>query len=275
MGINPQATRHALGIAEYHGPRSPMMRCIDHPTMLKDGSGWGALAGVSAGLLASQGFTGAPAVTVESGRVADIWADLGSQWLITEIYFKPHGVCRWAQPAIEASLKLKREQDLHPTDIRRIRVFTFHEATRLDCRQPQTTEEAQYSLPFPLAAALIHGRLGVKELSGTALGDPQVIALAQRVEMIAEPKYDQRFPAQRLARVHIETKAGESFDSGEVQASWEAHQAPSDEDLRRKFRWLCRAHLPEARAKKLETTLWACQELPDASHIVELLAVPV
>ena len=33
--------REALGIAEYHGPRSPMMRCIDHPTMLKDGSGLG------------------------------------------------------------------------------------------------------------------------------------------------------------------------------------------------------------------------------------------
>ena len=39
------ATRHALGIAEYHGPRSQIMRCIDHPTMVKDGSGWGAHAG--------------------------------------------------------------------------------------------------------------------------------------------------------------------------------------------------------------------------------------
>jgi hypothetical protein len=37
MGLDRRVTREALGIAEYHGPRSQMMRCIDHPTMVKDG----------------------------------------------------------------------------------------------------------------------------------------------------------------------------------------------------------------------------------------------
>jgi 2-methylcitrate dehydratase PrpD len=37
-GLSPEQTRHALGIAEYHGPRSQMMRVIDHPVMLKDGT---------------------------------------------------------------------------------------------------------------------------------------------------------------------------------------------------------------------------------------------
>ena len=41
MDLTSEQTSHAMGIAEYHGPRSQMMRCIDHPTMLKDGSGWG------------------------------------------------------------------------------------------------------------------------------------------------------------------------------------------------------------------------------------------
>ena len=44
---------------------------------------------------------------------------------------------------------------------------TFHEAVRLSRGWPQSTEEAQYSLPYPLAAALTHGRLGVSELTGT------------------------------------------------------------------------------------------------------------
>ncbi len=48
LGLNRDQTREALGIAEYHGPRSQMMRTIDAPTMVKDGSGWGAMAGVSA-----------------------------------------------------------------------------------------------------------------------------------------------------------------------------------------------------------------------------------
>ena len=37
MGLNRAQTPHAMGIAEYHGPRNQMMRCIDHPTMVKDG----------------------------------------------------------------------------------------------------------------------------------------------------------------------------------------------------------------------------------------------
>ena len=61
LGLDKASLREAIGIAEYHGPRSQMMRCIDFPTMVKDGSGWGAMAGVMAAHLAREGFTGAPA----------------------------------------------------------------------------------------------------------------------------------------------------------------------------------------------------------------------
>jgi 2-methylcitrate dehydratase PrpD len=49
-----------LAIAEYHGPRSQVMKVASNPTMLKDGSGWGAMTGVSAAYMARSGFTGAP-----------------------------------------------------------------------------------------------------------------------------------------------------------------------------------------------------------------------
>src|SRR5699024_11605794 len=102
LGLDAARLAHAFGTAEFHGPRSQMMRCIDHPTMVKDGSAWGALAGMSAAFLARDGFTGAPAATVSDPDVADIWADLGRRWYLLEQYFKPCPVCRWAQPAVEA-----------------------------------------------------------------------------------------------------------------------------------------------------------------------------
>ena len=52
--------RQAMGIAEYHGPRSQMMREIANPTMLHDGSGWGAMVGLSSAILAEKGFTRRP-----------------------------------------------------------------------------------------------------------------------------------------------------------------------------------------------------------------------
>ena len=84
-----------------------MMRVIDAPTMVKDGSGWGAMAGGSAAYLAAEGFTGAPAVTVEGDDVSDLWDDLGQIWRIKEQYYKHYPICRWAQPPVQAVLDLK------------------------------------------------------------------------------------------------------------------------------------------------------------------------
>jgi 2-methylcitrate dehydratase PrpD len=243
--------------------------------MLKDGSGWGAMAGISAALLAQANFTGAPALTVESDEVKAIWQDLGRSWQITRQYFKPHAVCRWAQPAIEAALKLQQNHQINTANVKHIVVSTFHEAVRLNCRSPQSTEEAQYSLPFPLAAALVHGRLGVAELTGTALKDPVVLQLCERVEMKEDPKFNQRFPAKRLARVEIETEGGNLFDSGEFEADWEASSPPSDPELREKFRRLTGEQLPDERAAELEQILWRCEELHDISKLLSLIALPV
>jgi 2-methylcitrate dehydratase PrpD len=274
LGLSAENTRHALGIAEYHGPRSQMMRCIDYPTMVKDGSGWGAMAGVSAAIMAQDKFTGAPAFTVESKEVGDIWSDLGSIWQITTQYFKPHAVCRWAQPAVEGALALQNTHHIEPQNIRRLKVFTFHEAVRLACRHPQTTEEAQYSLPFPIAAALVFGRLGAEAVSGDVLVDPLVLQISECVEMTEDETFNTRFPAERFARVVIETKDGDILDSGEVEANWDATSPPTDTELREKFRWLTNTQLSPKRTVELENMIWYCADLSDISDLVRLLTEP-
>jgi 2-methylcitrate dehydratase PrpD len=275
LGLTAEQTRHALGIAEYHGPRSPMMRCIDFPTMVKDGSGWGAMSGVSAALLARGGFTGAPAALVELPEAAEWWADLGRGWRIAEQYFKPHAICRWAQPAVEAALALQRAHSVPAACIRRVHVSTFAHAARLTIARPATTEAAQYSLPFPLAAALVHGRLGSAELAGPALAEADVLALADRVELVEDPALSRRFPVERIARVRLELENGACLDSGEARPRWEAADPPSDAELLDKFRWLAGGELPPERAAALEAALWHCADLDDAAKLLEHLTPPV
>ena len=271
LGTTNDQTRHALGIAEYHGPRSQMMRCIDHPTMLKDGSGWGAMAGVSAGLLAHGNFSGAPALTIETAEVSDIWADLGQQWALMEQSFKPYAVCYWAQAAIAGAINLQEAHDIQPKEIQAIRVYAFHEATRLATHRPTNTEQAQYSLPFPVAGALVHGRLDYEQLNDTALQDPLVLDLAERVELIDDGTFNARFPAERVSRVVIELKDGSTFDSGEVRPLWDLSAPPGDEELRTKFQRLACSHLPRTRAGALEEMIWQCADLPDVSELVDSL----
>jgi len=253
------ATRHALGIAEYHGPRSDMMRCIDHPTMLKDGSGWGALAGISAALLASRGYTGAPATTAERDAPA-CWSDLGERWLILEHYVKPYPVCRWAHPAIAAALAVRAREGFDAGNIERVRIETFHEATRLWSARPRTTEEAQYGVLFPVAAALAHGRVDVDTIGDTGLADPAACALLPRLVAEECAEFSAAFPAQRWARVTVELRNGRCLDSGPMQASGDLSRPLRLDAEREKFRELCGSRFGARFARELEDAVDALAE---------------
>jgi 2-methylcitrate dehydratase PrpD len=235
LALPRDQTREALGIAEYHGPRSQMMRVIDHPTMLKDGSGYGAFAGVAAADLAALGFTGAPAITVEAAECAHLCADLGRRWRILEQYFKPYPVCRWAQPPIEALRMLRAVRPFAADEIASVRVETFAEAARLDMRHPSGTDAAQYSLPFVLGAYLARGRVTADEITGAALRDPTILSLADRVELATDPELAQRYPAERLARVIVRLSDASELRSPLAHARGTPEDPLSDAEFDAKF----------------------------------------
>lgn len=260
--------RHALGIAEYHGPRSQMMRCIDFPTMLKDGSGWGAMCGLSAAYLAADGFTGAPALVVESEAVAGLWTDLGSRWRILEMYFKPYPVCRWAQPAVEAALALRRAHAVDPAAIETVEIETFHAANRLDQHAPATTEEAQYSLPFPVAAAILRNRLAPTDVSGEALTDGAILDMSARIRLIDAADLEARFPAERYARARFRLRDGRVLSGGDTPARGDAERPLSDQEISAKYHELADGPLGGLGAAELARTI---ADLPSAGKATELI----
>ena len=271
MKLSTAITNEALGIAEYHGPRSQMMRCIDHPTMVKDGSGWGAMAGVSAAYLARDGFTGAPAITIEAPELEKYWDDLGSNWQITQQYIKLYPVCRWAQPAVEAVIGLVQEHGTSADQINKIKIETFHEATRLTSI-PKNTEQAQYSLPFSVAAALVRGTIGVKEITEKGLSDPKIFDLAKRVEILETDDYNKAFPAHRRAHAHVHLKDGTVLTSNTTEAKGDPEEKVSDEVIYSKFEGLASPVLGKERAKELRGMVQELSKRGDAGALFTLLA---
>jgi 2-methylcitrate dehydratase PrpD len=272
--LDEERTRQALGIAEYHGPRSQMMRCIDFPTMVKDGSGWGAMCGLSAAYLAADGFTGAPALVIEGEAAEALWADLGQRWRILELYFKPYPVCRWAQPAVEAALVVRRTHNVDPAMIETIDIETFHEAVRLDQHRPASTEEAQYSLPFPVAAAVVRGQLAPTDVSGEALVDPAILAMSDRIRLQEVPDLNARFPAERFARVRFHLKGGKILASDTTPARGDAERPLSDSEILAKFHELADQPLGVEAARRLRETVAALSRQGDARALLEALLTP-
>lgn len=269
--LTPVQTKHALGIAEFYGPRSQMMRCIDFPTMVKDGTGWGAMAGISAGMLAQSGFTGAPAITIESEEAAQYWQDLGLHWTLPDQYFKKYAVCYWAQPAIAAALQLKEQHQLNANQIEKIEVATFHEATRLAMRSPANTEEAQYSLPFPVAAALVHDHISYPEIAGDNLTHPEVMRLVECIEMTEDDEFNRIFPSDRLCQVIITTSDGSQYTSDPTTPPWCEHTPPTDQELIDKFYTIASQCMIKEKVAALETAVWQIDSLTNLNPILEIL----
>jgi len=255
LGLTLQQTRDAAGIAEYHGPRSQMMRCIDHPTMLKDGSGWGSMAGCSAALLAQDGFTGAPALTIESDDVKDIWSDLGTRWMVLEQYVKAYPVCRWAQPAVAGVLAIKNRRSFSPAEVKRVEIQTFHESKRLAMRTPETTEQAQYSLPFPTAAAIVHGDIAVEHIDGEGLRDKSVLRISELITMTEVDEYNECFPGYRKSNVIIELTDGSVLESGTTEAAGDPEMPFSTSEIEDKFVRFASKPLGEEHALQLKAAV--------------------
>ncbi|MGI9354294.1 MAG: MmgE/PrpD family protein [Rhizobiaceae bacterium] len=268
--------RQALGIAEYHGPRSQMMREIDNPTMLHDGSGIGALTGTNAALLAMRGFTGAPALTIEDDGVADIWTDLGDRWTIEENYIKPYPICRWAHAAIDAARYLKLEHGFEADDVEKIEIRTFAEASRLFAAMPKTTSQAQYSMAFAVATMLRHGEIAPEHIADGGLSDPAIEKIVSKVEVTEADRHNARFPSGRWSDATVTLKDGRIFDSGDVSARGGFDTPLELSEVREKFDMMTQAALLSSRSDEIWNT---CFELlnEDAtfSKLARLVCAPV
>jgi 2-methylcitrate dehydratase PrpD len=269
IGLTAEQLFHAMGAAEYHAPFAPMMKGIDTPAMGKDSIGWGCMVAVLSAILARDGFTGIRPLFDDAPDRA--WVEnLGRQWEVLNLYFKPYAACRWGQPAVAGALKIAREHDLKPAQIKRIRVRTFAAATRLLHRHPRNTEEAQYSLAFTVAAALLDGEVGPGQVLPPRLHDPALLDLMDRVSTEVDPAFEAEFPAKAPSEVIVETTMGEVYRSGRIEALWEPPDSlPSDTDLEAKFLWLTGPVIGHGKAKKMIETIRMADRLTSIDPIID------
>jgi 2-methylcitrate dehydratase PrpD len=267
--------RHAAGIGEYHGPRSQMMRCIDHPTMVRDGVGWGAPSGVSAAFLAKGGFTGAPALTCE--QAPTFWADLGTAWrLVEDTHYKPYPCCRWAHPSLDAAAHLMAQHGLHHRDVAAVEIRTFHNATRLAGHEPATPDEFAYAIAFPVAAMIVRGQVGVAELAPDTLHDTDILRISRATTLIDDPHLTAISVGKRWAEVTIVMTDGTRHRADPRTPRGDTDMALSDAEISDKFHLFADPVLGVTRARDIETLCAGFDSLsvPDFARLLDLSLSP-
>lgn len=269
LGLPAACIRNAMGIAEYHAPIAPMMKGIDTPSMVKDSIGWGTMVAMSSALMARDGFTGIEPLFGDAPHPEWI-AELGTRYQMLNLYFKPYAACRWAQAPIEGALKLFREHRLSVEAIHAIHVRTFAAAAALSRAHPRNTEEAQYNLAYPVAAALVDGEVGPRQVLPPRIYDGALLAVADRVTVEVDEAHERAFPAKARAEVLIRTTDGRTLASGTLEANWEPPDSlPTDGELQRKFLWLVEPVLGPEEAQQLASRIWQFEREADSSILVE------
>lgn len=252
---------NALSIADFHAPLTPVMRAVEYPSMNKDGVPFGTMVGAMAVLEAMAGYQGKTHL-LEMPEYRYLLDSLGSEYEIMNLYFKPYTCCRWAHQPITACLTLMKEHGFTAEQVEKVTVHTFNAAARLSKITPKTTDEAQYNIAYPVAAALVHGDLGYLQIRDEALGNTQVLEMMKRLEFVVDPDVEIRFPKERLAWVEIKLSDGHVLRSGLFTAPGESVDNVDLSWITEKFR---RITSPLLSATKQEEVLKLLSDADDKS----------
>lgn len=132
---------------------------------------------------------------------------------------KKYPVCFASHRVIDGLLDLLEHSTIAPDDVDRIvaRISTSTAAV-LEQGMNDPAGEAQFSLPFAVAATVLHGRLGLAEVEEVVTRDQRIRDLMSKVTVATTDSADPREPSFALAdRIQVFTTDGVEHDSGEIR----------------------------------------------------------
>ena len=183
--------------------------------------GYAALHGVMAAEHAGLGIAG-PEQALEGryGLISNFGAESDPERLnlphpdgpeIHRISYKPYPCCRLFHSTLDALAEVTGDFSLDPQEIESIVVGGPDiMVTQHMLRRPTSEMAAQYSLPFTLGAALYYGPASVAGFMGDALEDRRTLAIADRVDAVADPDMQDAFPAHFGSWLELKDRNGET-----------------------------------------------------------------
>jgi len=265
----------ASGVLEYLEDGSWVKRL--HP-------GWAGHAGAVASALARGGFTG-PATILDGrfgfyrtfvGAEPDLapFKTLGREWETLAIGYKPYPCCHYNHAYLDCALELRIEHALTAEAIESVECLVPAGQVPIVCEpraaklRPRTAYDAQFSLPFSVASALLDGRVGLDTYAPERLGDAGRLALAGRVTHTVDP--DSPFPRGFPGWVRLRLRDGRTLEARVPDGRGSRARPLPPEAIVEKFRNNAGRAVAPARVAEIERTVLALDTLKDVRALTSL-----
>ncbi len=198
MNLDEETTLRALSIA---GSQSAGLR-ENFGTMTKPfHAGRSSESGVVAAQFASYGWTAAPTI-LEAPRgffsaagggydEASIHGKLGAPWTFDQpgVSIKPHPSGSLTHPGMTEMLRLIRENDIKPQEVKRVRVGTnSNMPNALIHHRPTNELQAKFSMEFCMAILLLDRRAGLNEFTDEMVMRSDVQAMIEKVDFVIDER---------------------------------------------------------------------------------------
>lgn len=263
-----------LNVSATMGMATSRHTLLDGATVRNIFTGHSGYMGLTAMRLVECGFTGEiDGVGNVYGKVLSdtfdrdkVIAGLGAEWLIAQSYFKLHPTGRYVHSAIDALEDLMTRAPAGRLDVRaieRIEVRTYALAAMLAEKRIVSSFGARFSVPFALASILCHGRPGLASFDDTAVANPEVQALAQRVELQEDKTHTARYPKETPCDVRIVMRDGTAHTGRCIVMKGEPSNPHKPEELEGKFFDLGAAVWGRETTQKLFDGLMEVESIPD------------
>ncbi|MBI3456045.1 MAG: MmgE/PrpD family protein [Candidatus Rokubacteria bacterium] len=203
-GFGVESLTHAFGIV-YGQICGTLQPHIEGSSLLGMQIGFNARGALTAVDLAARGLTGPLEVLegrygyfklFESGAydLAPVLATLGRVWQVTRLAHKPFPSGRASHGVVDGLTRLQARYRFGPAGVAKVRATVPPLVRRLVGRPDVPAPSANYAklcLPFVAATALLRGTVDVPDFLGDRLTDPELHALAQRVEIVGDENPDE------------------------------------------------------------------------------------
>jgi len=284
MRLDEDKIVDAIGIG-YH-------QCAGNGQCVKDGAltkrlgpGFAIKGGITAALMARIGVTGAKnTFEGEWGLYRQymhgdyspkiLAADLGKRFEGVNVVIKPYPCCRGVHPAIDAALALAIDENIRPADIKEIVLSVTGAHLSLLCqpedakRSPRSPVDAQFSIPWGVASAIVGRRVGLDDFTESAIKNRNVLGVTQKMRVEVDDTLHR--PGPEPTRVKVITNDGKAFAKVVENPLGSLERPMSFEDCARKFRD-CAKDLGAGRSERTIESVRQLERLDDIREIIRLL----
>ncbi|WP_158011655.1 MmgE/PrpD family protein [Sphingomonas turrisvirgatae] len=290
MKLPPARIVDAVGIA-YHQAAGNAQSHIDSALTKRLGPGMACAAGVFAARLAMRGVTGPRGVLDgKKGWYAQyhrglashelLLGDLGERFPAEELSFKPWPSCRGSHTSADAALQIVAEHRVRPDQIERVVIrngpaewpFLSNPIERK--RRPATVVEAQFSIPWVVAAALVDGKVRIAQFTQDALQRADILAMTARTSAVQDDRLANPRGGPGQAVVEVATRDGRVLTKHVVAAKGDPQAPMSPAEIEAKFAdCMDYAGLPNAQATALRQLIAGIDRVTDVRSLSAAMAM--